>query len=189
MALARVMARSGYDGASVATIAAEAGIATGGVHYHFRSKGEILVDLVERLVAVAEARVQARVEKTPEPHAELAAILDGLLVQGPDADPEAVAVWALIGAEAVRNEDVRAVYSRWIAIVRDRLRTAFVAACRKEKRSTAGAAPAAGALVALVEGYYAVAAGAPGVIPEGSAAPAARAFARALVDAQPERNR
>ena len=185
--MARVMARSGYDGASVAAVAAEAGVATGGVHYHFGSKHEILIDLIERLVATAEARVESRASRADTPRAQLLAILDGLLVRGADARPDAVATWALIGAEAVRNPEVREAYEAWLESARDRLRRTFVAACHDEGRSAAGASRAAAALVALVEGYYAVAAGAPGVVPSGSAGPAARQIAIALLDAQEKR--
>jgi len=185
LALARVMARSGYDGASVSAIASEAGIATGGVHYHFASKAEILVDLVERLVAVAELRIESRASEASGGRSVLVAILDGLLALTEVADPAAVAGWALIGAEAVRNQEVRELYSRWTLEVRDRLRDAYRTACREEGRSARGADRAAAALVALVEGYFAVAAGAPGVIPAGSAAPAARGVALAMLDAQP----
>ena len=181
-ALARVMARTGYDGASVSAIAAEAGIAPGAVHYHFTSKGEILTDLVDRLVATAHARVAARTERAPDARARLTAILDGLLAVGDGADPEAVALWALIGAEAIRNEEVRRLYGDWTATARDAIREAFSAARREDGRPATGASAAAAALIALVEGYYAVAAGAPGVIPGGSAATQARTVALALLE-------
>ena len=62
-ALRRVMARTGWDGATVADVAREAGIAPGGVHYHFASKLEILLALIDDLVrdhaAVVDARVAA----------------------------------------------------------------------------------------------------------------------------------
>jgi TetR/AcrR family transcriptional regulator, transcriptional repressor of bet genes len=186
-ALARVMARTGYDGASIAAIAAEAGVAAGGVHYHFGSKAEILTDLVDRLVGVARSRIEARLERADTARDRLLAILDGLLDAGGDAEPDAVAVWSLIAAEAVRNEDVRGLYGGWLGQVADRLRASFVAACEEEGRSATGAPRAATSLVALVEGYYAVAAGAPGLIAAGSAAPAARHVALALLDQQPPR--
>jgi TetR/AcrR family transcriptional regulator, transcriptional repressor of bet genes len=186
-ALARVMARTGYDGASIAAIAAEAGVAAGGVHYHFGSKAEILTDLVDRLVGVARSRIEARLARADTARDRLLAILDGLLDAGGDAEPDAVAVWSLIAAEAVRNEDVRGLYGGWLGQVADRLRASFVAACEEEGRSATGAPRAATSLVALVEGYYAVAAGAPGLIAAGSAAPAARHVALALLDQQPPR--
>ncbi len=185
-ALGRVMARSGYERASVAAVAREAGVAAGGVHYHFASKAEILADLVQRLVRIAEARIDERLAAAGTPRERLVAILDGLLDAGGGADPDAVALWASVGAEAVRDEQVRRLYGAWMATARDRLRTAFLAACRDEGRSGAGATAAAATLVALVEGYYAVAAAAPDVIPPGTAAPSARHVALALIDGQPE---
>jgi TetR/AcrR family transcriptional repressor of bet genes len=186
-ALARVMARAGYDGASVTAIAQEAGIVSGGVHYHFDSKAEILTDLIERLVATARARIERRLEDAESPRTRLTAILDALLDVDAGADPHAVAVWALVGAEAVRSDDVRELYGGWLAQARDVLRNEFARACRTEGRQSTGATRAAAALVTLVEGYYAVAAGAPGVVPPGSAAPAARRIALALLDGQPAR--
>ena len=187
-ALARVMARSGYDGASVSAIAEEAGVAAGGVHYHFGSKAEILTDLVDRLVGVARSRIDARVEGAATARERLIAILDGLLDADGDAEPEAVAVWSLIAAEAVRNEEVRHLYSGWLAHAAVRLRETFTAACEEEDRTARGATRAVTSLVALVEGFYAVAAGAPSLITPGSAAPAARAIALALLDRQPPRS-
>jgi TetR/AcrR family transcriptional repressor of bet genes len=186
-ALARVMARHGYDGASVTAIAKEAGIASGGIHYHFDSKAEILIELIERLVATARARIARRLEAAATPRARLTAILDALLDLDADADPDAVAVWALVGAEAVRNPEVRELYRGWLAQAHDVLRNEFARTCRTEGRQSTGATRAAAALLALVEGYYAVAAGAPGVLPPGSAAPAARRIAHALLDTQPVR--
>lgn len=184
LALARVMARSGYDGATVAAVAREAGIAAGGVHYHFKSKAEILLDLVARVVETAQERIAARTARAGTARERLLAVLDGLLDLGEDADEEAVALWALIGAEAVRNEDVRAAYGEWIERIHDVLRRSFAEACRAEGRSAAGAARTASALVALVEGFYAVSAGAPQVLPRGGAAPSARRIALSLLEAQ-----
>jgi TetR/AcrR family transcriptional repressor of bet genes len=183
-ALARVMAKEGYDGATVGAIAREAGVAAGGVHYHFASKLEILTYLIERLVAAAQRRIDDRVARAADDRERFTATLDGLLALGADAEPGAVAVWALIGAEAIRNEEVGRLYAEWLATARERLRAGFASACRAEGRSGAGATRTAATLVALVEGYYAVAAGAPGVIPAGSAAPSTRFIAGALLDAQ-----
>ncbi|HEX8121066.1 MAG TPA: TetR/AcrR family transcriptional regulator [Solirubrobacteraceae bacterium] len=184
LALGRVMAGTGYDGATITAIAREAGVAPGGVHYHFASKDEILVDLVERVVGVAYERIRERSAAVTSARDRLAAILDALLAVDEGADAHALALWSLIGAEAVRNETVRDLYAAWLAEARDRLRRAFRAACREEGRSGEGASRIAAALVALVEGSYAVAAAAPGVIPAGSAAPTARQIADALIEGQ-----
>jgi len=49
-ALQAVMAKKGYDRASISEIAAAAGLAAGLVHYHFDSKLEILLAVLDRLV-------------------------------------------------------------------------------------------------------------------------------------------
>ena len=50
-ALVDVMARRGYDGASVADIARAAGLTAGLVHYHFETKHAILIEALDRLEA------------------------------------------------------------------------------------------------------------------------------------------
>ena len=59
-ALMKVMAKRGYDGASVADIAKAAKLTPGLVHYHFESKQEILLELLASLVARHEAGLEAR---------------------------------------------------------------------------------------------------------------------------------
>ena len=58
--LAEVMAQRGYAGASVAAIAAQAGLSTGLVHYHFKHKRAILLALVASLAEQILARFEAR---------------------------------------------------------------------------------------------------------------------------------
>lgn len=180
--LAKVMATEGYDRATTAAIAAQAGVAAGVVHYHFASKAEILRFLVEDLIATARARVDGRVAVATSPRERLHATLDGLLATGDGADPAAVALWALIGAEAVRSPEVRALYAGFVGDMQTSIKRELVRARREAGRPAAGAAAAAAALVALTEGYFALSAGA-GSVPEGSAAPTARRVADALISA------
>jgi TetR/AcrR family transcriptional regulator, transcriptional repressor of bet genes len=60
-AFARVLAAHGYAGATVAAIAAEAGVAPGLVHHHFENKDELLGALLRTLVAAFRERVRAAV--------------------------------------------------------------------------------------------------------------------------------
>ena len=150
LALARVMARTGYDRASIGAIAAEAGVAAGGVHYHFSSKAEILEVLVARLVGVAEDRTAGRMAIAGTPRDRVAALLDGLLALEDDSDPHAVAVWSLVAAEAVRNADVRGIYAGWLAHASERLHVVLAAVCADEGRSDEGTHRLAAGLVALV---------------------------------------
>lgn len=63
-AAARVFARDGYEGAAVATIAAEAGISAGNVYRYFPAKAELFAaavpdELAARLRALVDRRVEA----------------------------------------------------------------------------------------------------------------------------------
>lgn len=183
------MARQGYERASIAAIAKEAGLAPGLVHYHFETKAEILRVLVEGLVRGARARIDKRVAGATSPHAKLDAFIDALLDRREDADPDAAACWALIGAEAVTQPEVRSLYRAFVGELAEQLARLLTSACRAEGRSGAGARSMAGALVATIEGYFALGAAAPDVIPFGSAAAMTRHVARGLVTAQPRRER
>jgi TetR/AcrR family transcriptional regulator, transcriptional repressor of bet genes len=187
-ALRRVMGRQGYERATVAAVAREAGLAPGLVHYHFESKAEILHELVGELVARARARIAAREGRAGDAEGRLFAVLEALLGRGEDADPAAVACWTLIGGEAVKDADVRKLYAAWIGELHGLLRTRVVEACREAGRSADGANAMAAALLALVEGYFQLAAAVPAAVPVGSAAASAKRMAAGLVAAQTRRS-
>src|SRR5688572_24235760 len=92
-ALRRVMARQGYERASVADIAAAARLAPGLVHYHFESKLDILLALLDELAAEHHERLGAALDAAgASPRARLAAFIDFHLSTR-SADPEALACW------------------------------------------------------------------------------------------------
>src|SRR5687767_4320730 len=83
-ALQRVMSRSGYEGATVAEVAREAGLTTGLVHYHFRSKQEILLYVLDRLVQRHRLVLEeALAAAAGDAAGELAAFVDVHLALGP----------------------------------------------------------------------------------------------------------
>jgi len=178
-----VMAERGFDGASVASIARRAGLAPGLVHYHFGSKREILLALVDALaaqLAEREARLQSA---ATDPWSRLDAWINAHLALGDDADPSAVACWVAIGAEATRAADVRAAYESAVTTDLDRAEE-LVTAVLAEQLGPDAVGPArtvATALLAAIEGCYRLAAGAPGAVTPGFAAPSVRAMARGLV--------
>jgi TetR/AcrR family transcriptional repressor of bet genes len=179
-----VMARSGYDGASIQEIARAAGLTPGLLHYHFGSKREILVAAVEQLIDGVRARYEARLAGgAPDARARLDAFIDAHLARGRDADARAVAAWSVVGAEAIRQPDVRAIYRRALGSSLREL-TRLVTAVRRAEpgrsRSTLSAREAAAALMTAIEGAFRIAAAAPGALPAGYAAPTVRALARAL---------
>src|SRR5438874_2721246 len=101
--LLRAMARQGYAETSVPEIARAAGLTPGLLHYHFRSKKEILLGLINHIESVLQARIQGRVDQATGPRERLMAFLDAHVALGPDANPDAVACWVQIAAESLRD--------------------------------------------------------------------------------------
>ena len=187
------MSRQGYERASVAAIAAEAGLVPGLVHYHFQSKLDILVALVDLLRERLAARIQACLAAAGDggPRTRLGAFLDAHVATGPGADPRAVACWVSVAAEAIREPEVRAVYQRVVEAALDELSGLVSAVFASEGRRIAGleARAMAASLYAAIQGAYQLATAAPDATPKGFAAPALHRLAEALLGPAPVRKR
>jgi TetR/AcrR family transcriptional repressor of bet genes len=176
-AMLPVMAKHGYERATIQAIAREAGLTPGLIHYHFESKQQILVSLVKAIMEFARARFERAASNAATPAARLQAYLEARLGLGSGAAPDMVAAWVMVGAEAVRQPEVRALYEQAVALELDEL-TALLADClAAQRRSTDGARTLAAGLVALMEGAFQLSSAAGGVMPSGYAAEAATAFA------------
>lgn len=176
--LLTVVALRGYERASVAEIAAAAGLSAGLVHHHFGSKRDVLVALVETL----EAQVDARTPEPADPREALLALIRTWLSLGPGSDPRAVAAWVAIGAEAVFLPEVREVFQAALGRLHTRARS--LAAAWIADRGTAGNADAVAALVVTsIHGAFLVAAAAPDLNPPGWASATVEAAVTALVTA------
>jgi TetR/AcrR family transcriptional repressor of bet genes len=177
------MAKKGYEGASTAEIAEAAGLTTGLVHYHFESKLDILIAVIDELAARHRERLdRALAGAGGDPAKELDAFIDAHLATGRDAEPEALACWVMCSAEALRDERVRTRYAAMIVALSSML-TGIVKRGAKTKVFTArelGAATAA--IISAIEGYYVVASIAPELIPRSSAARTTKKMARALLE-------
>jgi TetR/AcrR family transcriptional repressor of bet genes len=177
-ALIAVMAKRGYDGASIGDIARKAGLAPGLVHYHFKSKLEILVEVVraiaethERALDRASARdAGAGSKAASDPVRELVAFIDVHLGLGAHADADLLACWVLVVAEALREKRVRVEVERVIAALTARVVDILERGNAAKAFTCADVPAAAAALIAIIQGYFAVAATARDVIPSGSAA-------------------
>ena len=185
--LLAVMAREGYERASVARIAGASRLTPGLVHYHFESKGEILVALVGELERRVSQRVEARLARVSAGAARvrLAAYVDAHLATGAGADAAAVACWVAIGAEAIRQPEVARAYRAVLERAVDRLAALVRAVLVEDGRATRGARAMAAAIAATIEGAYRLAAAAPGVVPAGSAAPSLVAMVDGLLASAP----
>lgn len=183
--LLRTVAAQGYAGATVQAIAAASGLAPGLIHYHFRDKREILVALVDQLAHYAVRRYETRASSANTAQERLRAYIDARLAYGADANPDAVAAWVMIGAEAVRDPDVREVYQRAIsqemALVRKLLRAYLIESRKRVRKLDAFAA----GLLAFVEGVFVLASNARTIVPAGFAADMAAEWVYRYVAAEP----
>jgi TetR/AcrR family transcriptional repressor of bet genes len=177
--LATVMAERGYAKATIKEIARAAGLTPGLVHYHFRDKQQILLSLVEGLAALVRRRIDFAAIGTPD----LFAAIDAVLGTEEGVETTAVACWVVIGAEAVRQPEVRVLYEALMQEALEELTKAFRATMRSARRSDATAAVAAVSVLAAIEGFFRLSSGAPSCVRPGSAAGAVRRIASGFLDA------
>lgn len=176
--LLRVMAERGYERASIAEIARAAGLTPGLVHYHFTEKQEVLLTLVEQLAGGVRERVKQRLARAKGgARGQVDAFLEAFLATGEGADPAAVSAWVTISAEAVRQPEVRAAYERVVRADLEQLEALVAEVTGRRKARTVAAG-----LFAAVQGYFVLAAAAPGLIPPGSAAATVKRMAAGLLD-------
>jgi len=184
-ALLAVIAHHGYEKATIQAIAAQANLAPGLIHYHFRSKQEILVCLIEAMAQAAHARYLAVLGDETEPLQRLRTYLHARLGLGEGAAPDIVAAWVMIGAEAVRQPEVRAVYRQMIADELALLTTLIADCLRARRRDARTAGTIAAGLAAMIEGAYQLSSAAADVMPHGYAAGAATSYAELSIAAAP----
>jgi TetR/AcrR family transcriptional repressor of bet genes len=181
-ALMKVMAKHGYDGASIADIAKAARLTPGLVHYHFGSKQEILLAALRDLIARHDAKLEARLARAGgDPVAEVSGFIDFHLGLGADADPEALACWVLLSGEALREQKVRVGFAAALDGMARRLAGVIRRGVKQELFVCDSIDAAASALVATIQGYFVLAATAREVIPRGSAAVSTRRMAEGLL--------
>lgn len=180
-ALVQVMAERGYERATVVEVARAAGLTPGLVHYHFKSKDQILLALVEHVADRLRARVNRRVRAAGGPRDRLGSLLDAFAATGDDAEPEAVAAWVLVGGEAMKRPEVATLWQATLADAASALEAAMRAVLVDEGGDVARARPAALSLLCALQGAYQVAAGAPALLPPGFLATSLRLMADGFV--------
>lgn len=177
--LAAAMAERGYAKATIKEIARASGLTPGLVHYHFRDKQQILLALMEGLAALVRRRLDFAARK---PRDELFAAIDALLGTDEGVEEDAVACWVVIGAEAVRQPEVRELYEALVQEAIEEFTKRFRAAMREAGRSDAAAETAAMSVMAAIEGFFRLSAGAPACVRPGSASGAVRQIAEGFLD-------
>ena len=111
-AFALVLAEHGYEGATIAAVAARADVAPGLVHPYFASKTELITCLLEDLVGRFTSRVR-RKEAADDP---LVAYTEGAVALGEGADLVAARCWVGIFAEAMRTPTLFAQLRRLVDV-------------------------------------------------------------------------
>ncbi len=180
-ALMKLMATKGYDGAALSDVAAEAGLTQGLIHYHFRDKQEILLEVLRLLLERHMAALEAAVQSAASPARQVAAFIDFHLGLSATKNPEALACWISLIGEAIRQPAVRDEFEKALTSIMDLLAailkrgiSARVFRCTSPESATT-------ALVATIQGYFVLAATARNVIPKRSAAASTKAMANGLL--------
>ncbi len=180
-ALAEVMADHGYAKATIAEIAKVAGLAPGLVHYHFDDKREVLMGLIAHLSVRLDARIETRLAQAgADPRERLEAAIDAYLALGSGADARAVATWVAVSVEAIRDKQVRRVFEAALERERKRLE-ALISPALPDWITTVELRANAAAVLAAIQGYFLLAASAPGTVPKGSAATSVRRMVAGLL--------
>ena len=188
-AMLSVIAKLGYEKATTQAIAKRAGLAPGLIHYHFENKQAILVALVQTMAQAARSRFEAVLGEATRPAERLRAYLHARLGLGDGAAPDIVAAWVMIGAEAVRQPEVRAVYRGMVADELALLATLLGDCLAEQGRETGGAPRLAAGLLAMIEGAFQLSSAAADAMPRGYAADAATAYAQQSIAAAPRAGR
>jgi TetR/AcrR family transcriptional repressor of bet genes len=165
-----VMAAVGYERASIQAIAAAAGLTPGLLHYHFGSKEQILLAVLETIEARITARFTRRVGSSPAPRQALDAWIDAHLALDEEADPRLVACWVQLGAAALRMPAIGERYRALLGADAARLQGIVEAVLAEDGRPPGEAPAITAALLAAVTGAYQLSLGAPALTPPGSAA-------------------
>ncbi len=122
-----VIARLGYEGASMKEIAGAAGVSKSLLHYHFESKEDLLVRALSHLSEQIADAIQARAGRPGSPMDRLLATADDLY-ELLLSDQEKTAFLTEMYATAIHNEPVREQLEKYrkteLNLIRDSLEAA-----------------------------------------------------------------
>ncbi len=182
--LLSAMAEHGYQRSSIQAIAKAAGLAPGLVHYHFKSKQQILLALLDELTQRLQQRTQGYLDKAAaNPWGQLDAWIDGALALASPAreeDRRTLSAWVFIGTEALRQPEVQQVYERVTRARLESLRLLVAAVLKQQGQSARSAKKLAAYVLSTVEGAYQLGCATPDALPQGFAAPLLKRALRGL---------
>jgi predicted metal-dependent HD superfamily phosphohydrolase len=145
------------------------------VNYHFATKQDLLLAVVDHLTA--QIRTRADMVSGRDPWSTLDGLVDGCLGKGAGADPTAVAAWTALGSEAMRAPEIA---ERYVEALKG-LHASFEAAMDACAPGLSHAGRAATTL-ATIEGAFRVGTTAPGILPDGKMAALVRDTVRTSLE-------
>ncbi|MCV2885972.1 TetR/AcrR family transcriptional regulator [Aestuariibacter sp. AA17] len=169
-ALLRVMADLGYEKASIQAIAREAGLTPGLIHYHFKTKQEILLSAVNWIVTSAEKRLAKFQEVKQTPWEKLEAFINARLATGEAQMPEIVSAWVVIAAESIRQPEVREIYQGLIQTQLDMFAALLIDVWEAKTKRDEDVIHLSAIVIAAIEGAFQLSVTAPQAMPKNYAA-------------------
>lgn len=169
-ALLRVMAEQGYEKASIQAIAKEAGLAPGLIHYHFKTKQDILLSAVNWIVTSAEDRLVKLQEEDQSPWEKLEAFINARLATGDTQMPEIVSAWVVIAAESIRQPEVKDIYQGLIQTQLDMLAALLIDVWEAKTKVDEDILHLSAIIIAAIEGAFQLSVTAPKAMPKNYAA-------------------
>ena len=173
-AMMQVMAVSGYNGASIQAIGKQAGLAPGLIHYHFKTKQDILIESVTQLSNVLRERYLSLSENAENAEDKLKAFISARLSKGEGASQQAVVALVMIGSEAVRQPEVKAAYLATLReqkiLLEDLLQDYFEIFLKKNKLNKKELSIKVAFVMAFMEGAFSLSITAQEIMPDNWAA-------------------
>jgi TetR/AcrR family transcriptional regulator, transcriptional repressor of bet genes len=166
-AFLEVMATQGYAKATIAAIADKANLAPGLIHYHFKNKQEILLELIEQSSQLTMQRYQQNLVKAQSAKERLKAYIDARLAKSETDTSAFVAAWVVIGTEAIRQEEVRQAYEEALKKQQKIIEGLLEELTDKDKKSIR---KMAGIIMAAIEGAFQLSVAAKNIMPQSYAA-------------------
>ncbi len=180
-AFIKVMAEHGYDGTSTSQVATEAGFTHGLIHYHFKSKQNILLAVINELSSNNAKRLQQKLFEYDDPIKQLSGYIDFHVSLEHDANPEALACWIVLTGEALRKAEVKEAYNKVMEDSKQCLISILKEGIKQKVFQCQDVDSSASALIAAIQGYFVLSATAPTMIPQGSASESIKKMAEGLL--------
>lgn len=169
MGFAEAMAEAGYAGASIGTIAKKADLTPGLLHYHFKSKEEILKALISEMGSYLSQRISMRLDnfKNSSPTNKLEKVIGAFLDLDAGSNLIFVKCWTVIFAEAATNRKVKELVQEGLKEQLDEIKKVVIEAYPEAKARSIEEFSAL--ILAAIQGYILIGTLAPELIPKGSA--------------------